>query len=194
MLYPVGAAGAGAAGGNGVGGAAGAGASKGTGVGALGAGGSAGAGAAAGPVQSQSQLQPASPLPAPSPYTGPTGGLAERREPACRSASPVRAARTSGRGACPRSLTIPCTHQMALRPSTAPLRVHLPSPQESSLRFLADPDTDVLEDRQEELQCFAAALPHLVSTLIAPEGDPDAPDIPILRSYAEAIKGLYSSQ
>ncbi|CAI7867539.1 unnamed protein product [Closterium sp. NIES-53] len=34
--------------------------------------------------------------------------------------------------------------------------------------------TDVLEDRQEEFQCFAAALPHLVSMLIAPEGDPDA--------------------
>ncbi|CAI7772205.1 unnamed protein product [Closterium sp. NIES-53] len=34
------------------------------------------------PVQSQSQLQPLSPLPAPSPYTGPTGGLAERRAPA----------------------------------------------------------------------------------------------------------------
>ncbi|CAI6000159.1 unnamed protein product [Closterium sp. NIES-65] len=53
---------------------------------------------------------------------------------------------------------------------------------------------DVLEDRQEEFQCFAAALPHLVSTLIAPEGDPDAPDIPTPRSYAEAIKGPYSSQ
>ncbi|CAI7907375.1 unnamed protein product [Closterium sp. NIES-53] len=54
--------------------------------------------------------------------------------------------------------------------------------------------TDVLEDRQEEFQCFAAALPHLVSTLIAPEGDPDAPDIPTPRSYAEAIKGPCSSQ
>ncbi|CAI7801004.1 unnamed protein product [Closterium sp. NIES-53] len=54
--------------------------------------------------------------------------------------------------------------------------------------------TDVLEDRQEEFQCFAAALPHLVSTLIAPEGDPDAPDIPTPRSYAEAIEGPYSSQ
>ncbi|CAI7864830.1 unnamed protein product, partial [Closterium sp. NIES-53] len=54
--------------------------------------------------------------------------------------------------------------------------------------------TDVLEDRQEEIQCFAATLPHLVSTLIAPEGDPDAPDIPTPRSYAEAIEGLYSSQ
>ncbi|CAI7874199.1 unnamed protein product [Closterium sp. NIES-53] len=54
--------------------------------------------------------------------------------------------------------------------------------------------TDVLKDRQEEFQCFAAALPHLVSTLLAPEGDPDAPDIPTPRSYAEAIKGPYSSQ
>ncbi|CAI7930861.1 unnamed protein product [Closterium sp. NIES-54] len=54
--------------------------------------------------------------------------------------------------------------------------------------------TDVLEDKQEEFQCFAAALPHLVSMLIAPEGDPNAPDIPTPRSYAEAIKGPYSSQ
>ncbi|CAI7920293.1 unnamed protein product, partial [Closterium sp. NIES-53] len=54
--------------------------------------------------------------------------------------------------------------------------------------------TDVLEDRQEEFQCFAAALPHLVSTLLAPEGDPDAPDIPTPRSDAEAIEGPYSSQ
>ncbi|CAI7789191.1 unnamed protein product [Closterium sp. NIES-54] len=54
--------------------------------------------------------------------------------------------------------------------------------------------TDVLEDRQEEFQCFAVAFPHLVSTLLAPEGDPDAPDIPTSRSYAEAIEGPYSSQ
>ncbi|CAI7799968.1 unnamed protein product [Closterium sp. NIES-53] len=54
--------------------------------------------------------------------------------------------------------------------------------------------TDVLEDRQEEFHCFAAAFPHLVSTLIAPVGDPDAPDIPTPRSYAEAIEGPYSSQ
>ncbi|CAI5517468.1 unnamed protein product [Closterium sp. Naga37s-1] len=54
--------------------------------------------------------------------------------------------------------------------------------------------TDVLEDRQEEFECFAAALPHIVSMLIAPEGDPDAPDIPTPRSYAEAIEGPYSSQ
>ncbi|CAI7876586.1 unnamed protein product [Closterium sp. NIES-53] len=54
--------------------------------------------------------------------------------------------------------------------------------------------TDVLEDRKEEFECFAAAAPHLVSMLIAPEGDPDAPDIPTPRSYAEAIAGEYSSQ
>ncbi|CAI7888990.1 unnamed protein product [Closterium sp. NIES-54] len=52
----------------------------------------------------------------------------------------------------------------------------------------------VLEYRQEEFQCFAAAVPHLVSMLLAPEGDPDAPDIPTPRSYAEAIEGPYSSQ
>ncbi|CAI7804007.1 unnamed protein product, partial [Closterium sp. NIES-53] len=185
------------------------------------------------PVQSQSQLQLVSPLPAPSPYAGPTGGLAERREPASRPASPVRTTRSSRRASRPRPPAVPGTHQMTLRPSTAPLRVPLPSPQESSLPSTAASalvaelvdfvarcrldyaaslvaesasvcppcvggecalSTDVLEDRQVEFQCFAAALPHLVSTLIAPEGDLDAPDIPNPRSYVEAIEGPYSSQ
>ncbi|CAI7879167.1 unnamed protein product [Closterium sp. NIES-53] len=53
---------------------------------------------------------------------------------------------------------------------------------------------DVLEDTQEEFECFAAAVPHLMSMLLAPEGDSDAPDIPTLRSYAEAIEDPYSSQ
>ncbi|CAI7835390.1 unnamed protein product [Closterium sp. NIES-53] len=53
---------------------------------------------------------------------------------------------------------------------------------------------DILEDRQEEFECFAIAVSHLVSMLLAPEGDPDAPDIPTPRSYAEAIEGPYSSQ
>ncbi|CAI7848660.1 unnamed protein product [Closterium sp. NIES-53] len=210
------------------------------------------------PVQSESQLQLASPLHAPSPYAGPTGGLAERREPESRPASPVCTARTSRRVPRPRPPAVPGTHPMALRPSTAPQRVPLPSPPTSSLSALADPasdslhtasptvtrllatvvtdpsfeftaasalvtelvdfaahcrldfaarlvaesasvcppsvagecalSTDVLEDRQEEFQCFAVALPHLVSTLLAPEGDPDAPDIPTPRSYAEAIE------
>ncbi|CAI5520784.1 unnamed protein product [Closterium sp. Naga37s-1] len=223
------------------------------------------------PVQSQSQLQPASPLPGPSPYTGPTGGLTERREPESRpaspesrSASPVRAARTGRRVPRQRPPAVPGTHRMSLRPSTAPQRVPLQSPPASSLPDVPDPPsdlaraasptvtrllatvvtdpsfettsasalvaelvdfaahcrldyaaslvaesesvcppsvggecalgTDVLEDRQEEFECFAAALSHLVSMLIAPEGDPDAPDIPTPRSYAEAIEGPYSSQ
>ncbi|CAI7934165.1 unnamed protein product [Closterium sp. NIES-54] len=216
------------------------------------------------PVQSASQLQLASPLPAPSPYAGPTGGLAECREPESRPASPVRTARSSRCVPRPRPPAVPGTHQMTLRPSTTPQRVPSPSPPESSLPALADPasdslgaaspsvthflatvvtdpsfestaasasvaelvdfaaqcrldcaaslvtgsasvcppsvggecalSTDVLEDRQEEFQCFAAALPHLVSTLLAPEGDSDAPDIATPRSYAEAIEGPYSSQ
>ncbi|CAI7787185.1 unnamed protein product [Closterium sp. NIES-54] len=54
--------------------------------------------------------------------------------------------------------------------------------------------TDVLEDRQEDFVCLAAAVPRFASLLLAPEGDLDAPDIPTPRSYAEAITGPYSSQ
>ncbi|CAI7910493.1 unnamed protein product [Closterium sp. NIES-54] len=216
------------------------------------------------PVQSESQLQLASPLPAPSPYADPTRGLAERREPESRPASPIRTACTIHRVPRPRPPAVPGTHQIALRSSTAPQRVPLPSPPESSLPALADPEsdslraasptvahflgtavtdpsfesaaasalvaelvdftahcrldyatclvaesasvcptsvggesalsTDVHKERQEEFQCFAAALPPLVSMLLALEGDPDAPDIPTPRSYAEAIEGPYSSQ
>ncbi|CAI7826938.1 unnamed protein product, partial [Closterium sp. NIES-54] len=51
--------------------------------------------------------------------------------------------------------------------------------------------TDVLEDRQEDFECLAATVPRFASMLLAPEGDPDAPDIPTPRSYAEAITGTY---
>ncbi|CAI7835423.1 unnamed protein product, partial [Closterium sp. NIES-54] len=54
--------------------------------------------------------------------------------------------------------------------------------------------TDVLEDRQEDFECLDAAVPRFASMLLAPKGDPDAPDILTLRSYAEAITGLQSSQ
>ncbi|CAI7822210.1 unnamed protein product, partial [Closterium sp. NIES-53] len=222
-----GAAGAGTAEGVGAGGSTNAGTSAGAGVGDVSAGGAAGAGAvlvgSRGPARprpyfSQSPLQPVSTLPAPSPYAGPTGGLAERCEPASRPASPVCTTRTSRRAPHPHPPAVPGTHQMALRPSTAPLGVPWPSPPESSLPVLADPESDSLcaasptvtrllstvvtdpsfestaASALEEFKCFAAALPHLVSTLIAPEGDPDAPDIPTPRSYAEAIEGPYSSQ
>ncbi|CAI7867711.1 unnamed protein product [Closterium sp. NIES-53] len=95
-------------------------------------------------VQSQLELRPASPLPTPSPYTGPTGGLAERREPASRPASPVRPARTSGCGSRQRPPPVPGTHRMSLRLSTAPLRAPLPSPPESSLPALSDLESDSL--------------------------------------------------
>ncbi|CAI7827059.1 unnamed protein product [Closterium sp. NIES-54] len=48
--------------------------------------------------------------------------------------------------------------------------------------------TDVLEDRQEDFENLATAVPHLVSMLLALEADPDAPDIPTSRSYAEALR------
>ncbi|CAI7856709.1 unnamed protein product, partial [Closterium sp. NIES-54] len=53
---------------------------------------------------------------------------------------------------------------------------------------------DVLEDRQEDFEYLAAAVPRFTSMLLAHEGDSDAPDIPTPRSYAEAITGPYSSQ
>ncbi|CAI7787690.1 unnamed protein product [Closterium sp. NIES-53] len=49
--------------------------------------------------------------------------------------------------------------------------------------------TDVLEDRQEDFEGLAAAVTRFASMLLACEGDPDAPDIPTPRSYAEAITG-----
>ncbi|CAI7882676.1 unnamed protein product [Closterium sp. NIES-54] len=54
--------------------------------------------------------------------------------------------------------------------------------------------TDVLEDRHEDFECLVAVVPRFASLLLAPKGDPDAPDIPTPRSYAEAITGPYSSQ
>ncbi|CAI7884739.1 unnamed protein product [Closterium sp. NIES-54] len=54
--------------------------------------------------------------------------------------------------------------------------------------------TDVLEDRQEDFECLAAAIHRFASMLLVLEGDPDAPDIPTPCSYREAITGPYSSQ
>ncbi|CAI7883439.1 unnamed protein product, partial [Closterium sp. NIES-53] len=54
--------------------------------------------------------------------------------------------------------------------------------------------TDDLEDRQEDFEYLATAVPRFASMLLAPEGDPDAPDIPTPCSYVEAITGPYSSQ
>ncbi|CAI7929780.1 unnamed protein product, partial [Closterium sp. NIES-54] len=203
---------------------------------------------------------PASTLPTPSPYTEQSGDLTECREPTSRLVLPVRTALCAPRL---RPLPVPCTHAMALLPSSLPLRVPLPAPPKSSLPEVPNPEydracvasptvarlltsavtdpyfksaaasalvaelldftatchldytsalvaesvsasppfkggecalgTNVLEDRQEDFECLAAAVPRFASMLLAPEGDPDAPDIPTPRSYAEAITGPYSS-
>ncbi|CAI7792396.1 unnamed protein product [Closterium sp. NIES-53] len=97
-------------------------------------------------------------------------------------------------------------HAMALCPSSVPLRVPLLAPLESSLpevpevlsdraravshavsRLLATAVTyplPVLRPSGEDFECLAAAVPRFASMLLAPEGDPDAPDIPTPRSYA----------
>ncbi|CAI7881473.1 unnamed protein product [Closterium sp. NIES-53] len=51
--------------------------------------------------------------------------------------------------------------------------------------------SNVLQVRQVELECLAAALPRFVTMLPCPEGDPDALDIPTACSYVEAITGTY---
>ncbi|CAI7886411.1 unnamed protein product [Closterium sp. NIES-54] len=178
----------GAAGGVGASVSTDAGTSAGVGFGVVGAGGSAGAGAAAGgtgavpagsggPARPPYFLQPVSPLPAPSPYTGPAGGLAECRAPTSRPASPVRTARTSRRAPRPRPSAIPGTHQIALRPSTAPLRVPLPSPPESSLPVLADPDSD-------SLRAASPTVAHLLSTVVT---DPSLESTAVSALVAELV-------
>ncbi|CAI5473998.1 unnamed protein product [Closterium sp. Yama58-4] len=204
------------------------------------------------------------PLPAPLPYIEQPESLTERHEPASRPSSPVRTVRCSHRVLRPHPPPVPRTRTMALRPSSVPQRVPLPSPLASSLPVVPDPEsdavraahptvtrllatvvtdpsfesaaasalvaelvdfaaasrldyaaslvaesesvcppsvggvcalgTDVLEDRQEDFECLAAAVPHLTAWLLAPEGDPDALDIPTPHSYREAITGPYSSQ
>ncbi|CAI5947819.1 unnamed protein product [Closterium sp. NIES-65] len=139
------------------------------------------------PVQSQSLLEPSSPLPAPSLTLVLLEGLAERREPASRPASPSTAA----------SALVAELVDFAARcrlDYTASLVAESASVCPPSVGGECALSTDVLEDRQEELQCLAAASPHLASVLLAPEGDSDALDIPTPRSYAEAVEGPYSSQ
>ncbi|CAI7921544.1 unnamed protein product [Closterium sp. NIES-53] len=54
--------------------------------------------------------------------------------------------------------------------------------------------SNVLEDRQFELECIAAVLPCFTSMLLCLEGDSDALDIPTVRTHVEAIMGEYYSQ
>ncbi|CAI7860279.1 unnamed protein product [Closterium sp. NIES-53] len=167
---------------------------------------------------SQLQLLPCSSLLAPAPHTEVTESLTERREPETRASTPVRGRRVVR----PRAPAVPGTHRMALRPSSVPQHVVLPSPPASSLPHVPDPKSDLvrtasptvtrllatvvtdpsfesaatsaLVTRLFELECLAFAAPHLASTLLCPEGDPDALDIPTPPIYTKAITGPYSSQ
>ncbi|CAI7906369.1 unnamed protein product [Closterium sp. NIES-54] len=109
------------------------------------------------PDESQPPLQPASSLPAPSPYTEQSGGLRERREPVSRPAPPVCAVCTGRRVPRPRPPPVPSTHTMTLRPSSVPLHVHMPSPPESSLPAIPDPESDLARAGSPNLVEFAPA-------------------------------------
>ncbi|CAI7754866.1 unnamed protein product [Closterium sp. NIES-54] len=172
------------------------------------------------PYLSQLPLLSASPLPAPSPYTEQSSSLIECREPASCRVSPVRTACRVPRLCPPRA---PNTHAMALRTSSIPLRVPLPALPEvpdpesdraraaspTISRLLATAVTDPSFESAAafalvaELLDFAGACRLDYATALVAEsapasppsvGDPDAPDIPTPRSYAEAITGPYSSQ
>ncbi|CAI7800744.1 unnamed protein product [Closterium sp. NIES-53] len=52
---------------------------------------------------------------------------------------------------------------------------------------------EVLEDRPFELGFLAAAVTHLCAMLLALERDPDALEIPIPRTHAEAVSGPWAS-
>ncbi|CAI7808179.1 unnamed protein product [Closterium sp. NIES-54] len=165
------------------------------------------------------KLLPHSPLPAPAPYTAVTESLTERREPETRESSLPDVTDPPSDLAHASSLTVtrlldtvatdPTFSSLAASALVAEL-VNFAAAH--CLDYLAslvtDPDhacppsvggevalgCDVLEDKQEEVECLAAAAPHLATMLLAPEGDPDAPDIPNPRSYREVISGEYSSQ
>ncbi|CAI7776827.1 unnamed protein product [Closterium sp. NIES-54] len=162
------------------------------------------------PDQSQPPLQPASPLPTPSPYTEQSGGLTERHEHAsCPVLHRARAASPTVSRLLATSVTDPSFESAAASALVAELldfaaacRLDYASALVAEHASASPPSvggecalgTDVLEDRQEEFECLVSAIPRFASMLLAPEGDPDAPDILTLRSYAEAITGPYSSQ
>ncbi|CAI5511570.1 unnamed protein product [Closterium sp. Naga37s-1] len=110
-------------------------------------------------VLSKPPLEQASPLPAPSPYTEQTGGLTERREPVSRPASPARALCTGCRVPRPRPPPVPGMHHMALRPSSIPQHVPLPSAPASSLADGPDPESYLV-------RAASPIVPRLLATVV----------------------------
>ncbi|CAI7802612.1 unnamed protein product, partial [Closterium sp. NIES-53] len=202
-----GAAGRGGATGAGATGAAGVGTPGGTGAGAAeSSSGPAGAAVGAGGTGARGAAGAGAPVGAGVGATGGAGGAT--------GAAGVGAA-AGGAGAVPagyggtarqRPYFVPLLEQvLGLPPSSGPapsLECPLPVQSESQLPLASPLPALVAELVDFAAHCrldYAASLvaevaPTLVSSLLAPEGDPDAPDIPTPRSYAEAIEGPYSSQ
>ncbi|CAI7839572.1 unnamed protein product, partial [Closterium sp. NIES-53] len=157
------------------------------------------------PHQLEPQLQPDSPLPAPSPYAEHTDSFIECLEPESRSASPVRTGRHVPR---PRPPPVPGTHIMTLPRAASPTVPRLLATVVSDPSF----ESTAASALVAELVDFSATcrLNHTTSLVaesesdcppsvggdcaLSTDGDPDAPDLPTPRSYAEAITGPYSSQ
>ncbi|CAI7760004.1 unnamed protein product [Closterium sp. NIES-54] len=139
--------GAGAAGctrADGAGGAAGVGAG-GTGAGCAGPGNAGAVGAGSGDT---GRLRP---------YFVPPASVV-RCEHVSRPASPVRAVCTGHRVPHPRPPHVPGTHHMALRPSSVPQRVSLPSPPASSLTNNPDPESDFLRAARPTISRLLATV------------------------------------
>ncbi|CAI7826300.1 unnamed protein product, partial [Closterium sp. NIES-53] len=171
-----GATGVGATGGVGAGGSADAGASEGAGAGAAGAGGATGAGAPAGCPGAVPAGSGGAPRPRPYfvPLLEQVLGLPPSSSPAppLECPQPVQS-QSLLQPISPLPAPSPCTgrtggtHQMALRPSTAPLRVPLPSPPASSLPAFPDLESDSLRAASPTVARFVATVvtdPSLAST------------------------------
>ncbi|CAI7819364.1 unnamed protein product [Closterium sp. NIES-54] len=198
-----------AVGAGGAAGAAGAGGAGATTTG--GTGGLAGTGGT-GPAGALSHLLALPPAPTEFPRREPQtrASTPERRESETRASTPERREPQTRASVCSR---VPCVRR-SRAPPVPGTRASLPAcadppsdlaraSSSTVTRFLATgacpPSVrgevalgcDVLENRQEELECLAAAAPHLATMLLAPEGDPDALDIPTPCSYREEISGTY---
>ncbi|CAI7884758.1 unnamed protein product [Closterium sp. NIES-53] len=173
------------------------------------------------PDQTQSLFLSASPLPAPSPYTEQSGVVSLRlvlsRLFALLVAFLVRVLLLSWHAyygtpsfLCSTACSSACSFKSAaasaldaeLLDFAAACRLHYATALVAESESASPPSvggecalgTDVLEDRQEEFECLAAAVHCFASILLALKGEPDAPDIPTPRSYTEAITRPYSSQ
>ncbi|CAI7808120.1 unnamed protein product [Closterium sp. NIES-54] len=130
------------------------------------------------PLQSQQQLQQGSPLPAPSPYAEKTDSFTERL-PLSLVSSPLLSLTLlflSTAASAPVAELVDFAAACRLDYATA-LVAESESASPPSVGGECAFGTDVLEDRQEDFECLAAAVPRFASMLLAPEGDPDAPNI-----------------